>query len=262
MSDLSKISIRTKTVASIAVFSALYMILRLIPTVPMIGGVGTFSASDVIAPLYGVILGPYVGGFSVFLGTFLAIALGRAVSFMFLDFLTATINAVALGLLMRRKWIPVVVLYAVLLLVFFVNPLTLLFVNVPLGSTNISFPFAWLHIVAFIVLLSPLGRRASQWVETLKPAKVTWGLAILAFIGTMMQHTMGNILFEVTLNQIPVIAGQPPIIPASAYPGIWTTVFFLYPVERLVVVLVAVVIGIPLVTVLKKSLFRSEKQSP
>jgi hypothetical protein len=259
LSDLSKISVRTKTVASIAVFSALYMILRLIPTVPMIGGVGTFSASDVIAPLYGVILGPYVGGFSVFLGTFLAIALGRSVSFMFLDFLTATINAVALGLLMRRKWVPVVVLYGVLLLAFFVNPLTLLFV--PLGNTNISFPFAWLHIVAFIVLLSPLGRRAGQWVETLKPAKVTWGLAILVFIGTMMQHTMGNILFEVTLNQIPVIAGQPPIIPASAYPGIWTTVFFLYPVERLVVVLVAVVIGIPLVTVLKKSLFRAEKQT-
>lgn len=251
MSDFSKISNRTKIIASIAIFSALYTVLRMTQTIPMIGVEGgKFSLSDMLAPLYGVILGPYVGGFSVILGTFLAIALGRPVSFMFLDFLPAFVNAVALGFLVRRKWWPVVVLNAALLLAFLWNPLTSLFITV--GS--ISFPFAWLHIVAFVVLVSPLGRKAGQWVETLKPANLTAGLAILAFVGTMMQHLMGNILTEVVYGHI---TGT---MSTEAFGTMWTAVFFVYPWERLILVILAVVVGTPLVRVLKKSFFRSEKQ--
>jgi uncharacterized membrane protein len=251
MSDFSKISNRTKIIASIAIFSALYTVLRMTQTIPMIGVEGgKFSLSDMLAPLYGVILGPYVGGFSVILGTFLAIALGRPVSFMFLDFLPAFVNAVALGFLVRRKWWPVVVLNAALLLAFLWNPLTSLFITVG----NISFPFAWLHIVAFVVLISPLGRKAGQWVETLKPVNLTAGLAILAFVGTMMQHLMGNILTEVVYGHI---TGT---MSTEAFGTMWTAVFFVYPWERLILVILAVVVGTPLVRVLKKSFFRSEKQ--
>jgi uncharacterized membrane protein len=253
LSDPSKISARTKVIASIAIFSALYTVLRMMQTIPMIGVEGgKFSLSDMLAPLYGVILGPYVGGFSVILGTFLAISLGRPVSFLFLDFLPAMVNAVALGFLVRRKWWPVVVLNTALLVAFLLNPLTSLFITVG----GVSFPFAWLHIVAFVVLLSPLGRKAGQWVETLKPASLTAGLAILAFIGTMMQHLMGNILTEVVYGQI---TGA---MSAGAFEIMWTGVFFVYPWERLVLIILAVVVGAPLVRVLKKSFFRSENQTP
>jgi uncharacterized membrane protein len=233
-----------------AVFSALYMVLRMIPTVPMIGITGSFSLSDIIAPLYGIILGPYTGGLSVILGTFLAIALGRPVTFMFLDFLPATLNAVVLGLLIKRKWAPAVGLNAVLLVIFFLNPLTLLLVSFPVGNATVSVPFAWMHIVAFIVLLSPIGRNAARWVETLKTTKITVGLAVLAFIGTMVQHLMGNLLFEVILGQI---LGT---IPAGAYPGIWTTIFLVYPWERLALIGFAVVVGTPLVSAIKKSFLK------
>ena len=245
-----KIKITTRHVAMIAVFAALYTVLRIMQTIPMIGVEGgKFSLSDVIAPIYGIVLGPYVGGASVILGTFLAIAFGRPVTFMFLDFLPALINAVALGFLVRRKWWPVVVLYAVLLFGFLLNPLTTLFVTIG----GISIPFAWLHIAGFIVLLSPLGLKAGQWIQTLKPAKLTAGLIVLAFVGTMMQHLMGNILTEVVMGQI-----AHTMTPA-AFNGMWTAVFFVYPWERLVLVILAVVVGIPLVRVLKTSFFRSDK---
>src|SRR3990170_7463451 len=189
--------INTRQIALMAVFAALYTVLRLTQTIPMIGVQGgRFSLADIVAPLYGILLGPYLGGLSVILGTFLAIALGRPVSFMFLDFLPATINAISLGFLIRRKWLPVVILNAILLLLFLLNPLTSFFVEIPFVGTTILVPFAWMHIAAFLVLLSPLGRRAGQWVETLKPKIATAGLAILALIGTTMQHLMGNILYE------------------------------------------------------------------
>ena len=241
LSVLSNINTRTKIIASITVFSALYTILRLIPTIPMVGIVGAFSLSDTLAPIYGVILGPYIGGLSVILGTFLAMAMGKPVSFMFLDFLPATINAVALGFLIKRKWIPVIILNAALLLVFLLNPLTSLFIG--------PFPFAWVHILAFIVLLSPLSRKAIDWIETLNTVDVTKGLAIIAFIGTMMQHLTGNLLFEGILGQITNT------ISAEAYPGIWSSIFFIYPWERLILIIFAVIIGTPLIRVLKKSLF-------
>ena len=243
LSEPSKISARTKVIASIAIFSALYTVLRMIQIVPMIGvPAGRFSLSDILAPLCGIILGPYVGGFSVILGTFIAMALGRPVLFLGLDFLPALVNTVAIGLLFKRKWWPIVVLNVALLLAFLLNPWTTLFISIG----GISFPFAWLHIVAFVVLLSPLGLKAVQWVESLKPTRLTAGMAILAFVGTMMQHLMGNILYDFIYLPTPVY---------------WAGIFFVYPIERSILIILSVVIGIPLIRVLKKSYFRSEKQT-
>ena len=250
MSNFGKINTRTKIIAITAIFSALYAALRIIPTVPMVGTGASFSLSDMIVPLYGILLGPYVGGASIVIGTFAAFGMGKAPVFLGLDFLPALVNAMALGFLVRRKWWPVVVLNAILLVVFVLNPLTLNFVNTPFGS----FPFVWLHVAAFVVLISPLGRKAAQWVDTLKPTLATAGLAILAFAGTMMQHLTGNILFEVVLGQIART------MEIGAYAIRWNAIFYLYPWERLALVLLAVLIGVPAIRVLKKSFFASEKK--
>lgn len=251
MSDLSRIGNKTKIIAFIAIFAAVYTVLRRIPTVPMVGVAGAyFSLSDVAAPIYGAILGPFTGGLSVVLGTFLAIASGRAAPFLGLDFLPATVNVIAIALLLKRKWGIVVVLNAVLLLTFLLHPFTSFLVNIPIGDTTLTFPFAWLHIVAFIVLISPLGRKAANWVLTLETASIAKGLAILAFVGTMMQHLMGNLLYEVIFGQVLQYYSQ-----VEFATVIWPSVFFLYPVERLLLIILAVVIGTPLVRVLKKTVF-------
>ena len=246
MSDFSKISNRTKITAFLIVFSALYAILRPIPMGPMIGLSKPFSVSDFLAPLYGIILGPYVGGLSIIIGTFLGMAMGKGPVFMGLDFLPAFVNTVAIGFLMKRKWAPVVVLNIVLLSAFILNPLTSLFIG--------PVPFVWLHIVALLVLISPLGRSAGRWVETLKPKFLTAGLAILAFVGTMMQHLMGNLLYEVVLGQILNVFS-----PSDFATTIWPGAFVLYPWERLVLVILSVVVGVPLVRTLKKSLLPFQK---
>ena len=233
---------RTKTIAIIAIFSAVYAVMRIIPTVPMIGVEGAyFSVADVLAPIYGIILGPYFGGASVIIGTFVGMS-AKPPIFLGLDFLPGLVNAVALGLLVRRKWLPVVVLDGVLLLAFVLNPLTLNFVNV-----GILVPFTWLHIAAFIVLLSPLGRNAGQWIHAQKKKAIA-GFAILAFIGTMMQHLMGNILYEnifVNVNHF--------MTPESLALR-WNVVFFLYPWERMILIIMAVIIGVPLARVINKTL--------
>ncbi len=242
---------RTKVISSIIVFSALYTALRIIPTIPMIGTGATFHLSDILAPLYGILLGPYIGGISIIIGTFAAMGLGTPVLFLGLDFLPAFVVAVSLGFLMRRKWLPVVVLNALLLIGYAINPLTSNFINTPIGTI----PYLWLHLVAFALLLSPLGRKAGTWIGNAKSFKVTAGFAILAFIGTMMQHLTGGILYEVVPGQITHT------IEVSAYPGIWNVVFYLYPWERLALVVGAVLVGVPVTRILRKFLFPTETKS-
>jgi len=234
-----------------SIFTALYAVLRIIPTVPMIGASGaSFSLSDIVAPLYGLILGPYIGGLSVIIGSLIAF-FGKPPFFLGLDFLPATVAAVSLGLLIKRKWIPVIALNIVLLVAFLLHPNTSVFVNVPLSDITIPLPFAWLHIVALLALISPLGRKAVKWISTPTGTKAATGLAILFFIGTMMQHLMGNLLYETIL--LPVSG-----TPVEGYPDLWASIFFVYPIERAALVVLGTIIGTPLLRILKNTLLPNE----
>ncbi|XHH09175.1 MAG: hypothetical protein ACFCUE_00720 [Candidatus Bathyarchaeia archaeon] len=238
----------TKYVALIAIFSALYAILRYVPLGPMIGMPATFSFSDALAPLLGIILGPFAGGISVIIGTFAAAALGKPLMFLGLDFLPAFVNCIAMGLLIKRKWVPVVALYAVLLGIFLVSPYTLVMVQV--GS--LAIPFVWLHIVALIVLLSPLRTKAVDNIRKFNIPRLTLSLAVLVFIGTMLQHLTGNLLFQLILG--------PPIgnWTISQFATTWTLAFYAYPFERMLMVIIAVIIGVPLIVAIKKSMLPFE----
>jgi len=239
---------RARVVASVAIFAVLYALLRLIPTFPMIGVSGAvFSLSDMIAPIYGVILGPLIGPLSVVLGTFIAIALGKPVTFLFLDFLPATLNALVVGLILRRRFASAIVLNVIILAAFLANPLTAIFVNVNLPNQSIALPFHWLHYLALAVLISPLSRKAAEWVRGASVANLAKGLVVLSLIGTMLQHSTGGILFEVILGQY---LG---VVKPESYLVIWNTVFYIYPVERVVLVILATIVGTPIVRSLKAS---------
>jgi hypothetical protein len=239
---------RTKKIALLIVFTALYVVLRNIPYSVLIGGAGGFLyLSDFLVAIYGIILGPYFGGLSIIIGNFAAIGFGHHVSFFGLDFLPDLVAVVSIGFLFRRKWLPVVVLNAALLTIFIVNPLSTFSIY--------SVPFTWLHIAAFVLLLSPLSRMAGKWIENVNTKKIVFSMIIYSFIGAMIQHLVGSILYEVELNQFFVALGQPPIIASAAYSGIWTAVFFTYPLERLFLVISAVIIGTPIILTITRNHF-------
>ncbi len=266
--------ITTKQVALMVVFSAIYAVMRVIPTFPVIGlEGGYFSLADILAPIYGIILGPYIGGACIIVGTFMGMSM-KAPIFLGLDFLPALVNAVALGFLMRKKWLPAVVLYAALLSAFILNPLTLNFVNIP--GTSIVWPFTWLHIVAFVMLVL-LGIKAAKWVRSAKPqytavmdpkisgfklfrrqisSKAVIGFAILVFVGTMLQHLMGNILYE------NIFVNVTHFLTPESLALRWTAVFFLFPWERLTLVILATVIGVPIFYALRRTRLLKETNEP
>lgn len=208
--------------------------LRLIPAFPMVGTSGFFSASDFVVPIFGLILGPYVGAASTILGTFLAITLGKPVIFLGLDFLPATIGTLAVGLLATRKFLHLTGLYILLLALFMLNPLSLLLIALPNG---VQVPYNWLHFVGLVLLISPWGRKAASWAAAPPIGRLALGMAMLFFIGTMAQHLMGGLLYELVLGSL---LG---VIEPNGWASIWTVIFYLYPIERIFITILATIIG-------------------
>jgi hypothetical protein len=241
----------TRLIAIVATFAVVYFLFRMIPTFAMVGvSGGTFSLGDAIAPLYGIILGPFAGAISVILGTILAIALGRPIIFLGLDFLPSAMDALIVGLVMQKKRLAATILYLVLFGMFLANPYTAIFVPVSVSFLNLNsyFFYPWLHLIALLVLISPLSKKAAEWVNGASVANLAPGVLILAFIGTLTQHLVGGLLYETVLG---MFVGKAPEI----FRLLWNTVFWLYPFERTFIVVLSTVIGVPLIKALKSSGF-------
>jgi hypothetical protein len=227
--DISK----KRVVPFAATFAVVYGTLRLTPIFAMIGGSGrVFSTTEFIAPLLGIMLGPYVGSVAAVIGTFLGIMLTGRMNFFGLDFLPSMMNALVLGLLMRRRRILAVTLYSGLIALFFVYPSTLHFVSVPVSGSMITIPFIWLHIIAWILLLSALSMKSVEWISGGSERKRVAAACFLSLIGTTAQHLTGTLLFAIMA--IPLMGMAPKALMAT-----WTAVFYAYPLERLAVILPA-----------------------
>ncbi|WP_455363492.1 hypothetical protein [[Eubacterium] cellulosolvens] len=227
----------------IASFAALYGVLRLVPIFAWIGGQGrVFTASDFVVSLYGILLGPYVGSASVIVGTFLGIAFTGRTTFFGLDFVPAMMNTLTLGFLIRRKRIVSVSLFTAMLVLFFLHPYTPNFLPVP--NTSIVFPFLWLHLLAYAVLLSPLNGKAVTWVTGPSTARMIPAVLVLSLIGTMAQHLAGNLLFA---SMATAVMGLTP----SALALSWGAIFVVYPIERGLIVGVTTIVGAAVIKALR-----------
>lgn len=227
-----------------AAFTSLFVILRSIPTFPILGlPGGRFPASDVLLPLYGVVLGPLQGSLVVLLGTVVGFAI-RAPVFLFLDFLPPLTNTLISGLLSRRRTWLALTIYTSALVAFIVGPFTLTFVRIELLGWGVEVPFHWLHLAALpLVMLFTKMDTHKGGTEG-----VTWlGFSGYALLGTMGQHSVGSLLFQ-------CVFGLTGAISREGFVALWHAVFWVYPIERELLVLVSTLIGVPVARALARAL--------
>src|SRR5690348_2090642 len=103
--------------------------------------------ANVFSPLAGMVLGPFPGGLSVLVGTFVSFALGKTVAFDGFDFIPGVVAAVTAGFAIKGRVAPTVVLSVLLYAVYFLDPLSLPFVWV--GSFLV--PFLWMHMLSAVI---------------------------------------------------------------------------------------------------------------
>jgi hypothetical protein len=235
----------TRMMTLTATLTALYVLPRTIFLDRLIGVSGAITFSGIITPILGVFLAPSYGIFAVFVGTMIAAFVpGSAGTLKFggLDFLGGALNVAVISLLVRGRRTEATLMYVVTLALFVINPNTEIFVgsnfpNLPapfqlLRLPSPPIPFLWLHLVALGALVSPLTRNLGDRFSFGSRRDLARAVLVVAFIGTMLEHIMGGILFASLVGSVALRS--------------WPFIFLVYPIERAVLVLGAVVVCTPL----------------
>jgi hypothetical protein len=218
----------TKGIALIAVFAALHTVLSSLPFTITIGVSGSITLGVVSAPLIGILLGPMSGGISVLIGSIIAMFINPAGAvFGAISFLPATIGAFSAGFTIQKKGYISAAMIAVSLLFFYLHPS---------GLEAMLYPF--MHIIAIFVALAFSTKLAIWSTEMSNIKKLSIGIPIAAFVGTLTDHILGSSLALWMFD-----------LPAE----VWNGIIFIYPVERIVAVVITVAIAIPLYYSLRRS---------
>ncbi len=217
-----------KGIALIVVFAALHVVLSSLPYTITIGVSGAITLGVISAPLIGIILGPILGGVTVLIGSVIGMFINpTGAIFGVLSFLPATLGTLSAGFtITKRGYISAAMILASILL----------FYSHPFGREAMFYPF--LHIIALIVALVFSTRLAVWSTELSNIKKLSLGVPIAAFVGTLTDHIFGSGLAIWIFN-----------LPAS----VWSSIIFIYPVERIVAVIITSAIALPLYYNLSKS---------
>ena len=244
METISRSTLRKLTLT--ASLAAVYTVFRAIPISKLIGISGTITAAGMVAPIIGILLEPAYGIVSVFIGTMIAsLVPGNPLKFDGLDFLPGALNVTMVSLAFRGRRVEATLMFLVMLGLFVINPYTRLFVGSGLDSPPV--PYLWMHMLALLVLISPLTSNLKTKLTSNNYRTTLIAVAALAFTGTMIEHLTGGILFA-------SVVGKGAL-------GFWPAIFIAYPVERTVLLVGATLICTPLVRILKQTIMQSSRDT-
>jgi len=191
-----------------------------------------------MAPLIGIILGPYIGATAVAMGGFLGWSITQTGAFGFLSFIPGASTALVSGLLINGKRMQSVAIYTVLLLPLAFYP--------TIGPVWLYPIYLWFQLIGLAVLVSPLTPLAVNFAQINgNLAKLSFGVGIISLASTLTGQMTGNVMFELTR--------WPTIYPQIEFwrTGQWQFLTFVYPVERLIITLAAMAAGAPTLKAIK-----------
>jgi ECF transporter S component (folate family) len=233
------LKITTRNIALIAIFAALYYVLSLItPHIPIGVGDVRISLEALIATIFGLVLGPYLGAATAFLGAFVTWTLPPAgmspANFPFL--LSPPINALVAGLVYYKKWKWGFLAFSGLIIAFLFTPPIQ-----PLTENSIVAAAVLFDKIIAVLLILPCVKFAKQ----LSVGQSAAFYFLLAFIGNEADNMWGSFIFA-----------TPPVyngifgFSADVVRGFFLASPFAYPAIRLIQAFIAMLIAVPLMKTL------------
>jgi hypothetical protein len=225
-----------KDVALTVCFTALYVVLGFLAISPIIGLPGkTITAAAIVAPIIGIILGPYIGALSTVLGGIVGFSFGY---FSPPSLVSGVFTAFCAGMLCRGKRSLCTFTYFSLIFLFGFYPFV--------GPVWLYPPLMWFQIVGFLILVSPLQSAALKSLNSSKNSKLLSAFFITSLTSTLAGQISGSLTFE--LLSWPIFVAD-----LNAWTVNWQIIAFLYPVERIIIALGAAFIGVSIHRVLRSS---------
>jgi hypothetical protein len=226
---------RSVLLAAASVLAGVGVVLSVFQAFPVLGVQGaSIGIAAIMPPLSGIILGPYAGALAVFvsglIGSFIA---PYNAPFGVLTFIPGVVGALSAGFLTEGKWVRSLAIFLAGIALFLLYP----------GSASYAH-FVWFHLIGCVLLISPLHRIAVEGIRGGGTGRTTIAVAVVSLISTLSDQVSGSALAQV---YFPLVLGFS--IPAE----IWQSVVFIYPVERLVITIIATIIGTGVVRALRSS---------
>jgi len=238
------VKLTSRQIALVAVFAALYYILSLItPYVPAIGFADIkISLEALMASVFGILMGPYLGALTSFTGAFVAWALppGSMSPLGVAFLLSPTLNGLVTGFIYYKKWKYAFATMLVLIVAFMFLP-----PSQPLADYwYVGGLVIWDKIIALLLIIPVVkfsGRLASS-PKLLPPL-----FFLLAFIGNQADNMWGSLAFAV-----PIVYNGIYGLDLETVRFLFTVSPLVYPAIRLIQAVVATVIVVPVVARLRK----------
>jgi hypothetical protein len=236
-----KVKLTTRNVALAAIFAALYYVLSLItPYVPAIAIPEIkISLEALIASIFGLVLGPYLGALTAFLGAFVAWTLppGSMSPYGLPFLLSPPINALVTGLIFYKKWKGGFLVFSLLIIAFLftppVQPITENFI--------VAIAVLFDKIIALLLIL-PCVKFAKQ----LSAGQGSLFYFLLAFMGNQADNMWGSFIFAT-----PIVYNGIFGLPLGSVRSLFVVSPFAYPAMRLIQAFIAMLIAVPLMKTLK-----------
>ena len=223
-----------KDVALTVCFTALYAVFCLFPLFKIVGLPSkSITMAAIIAPIIGILLGPYLGALSTFLGGAIGFFAGH---FSPLSLVSGIVTAVFAGMLYAGKRSVCSFMYFSLLFFFGFCPFV--------GPVWLYFPLMWFQIIGFLILVSPLQSMALKDIRNSNnDSRFLLAFSTFCLTSTLAGQIAGSLTFE--LISWPIFNAD-----TNAWTAFWQLLTWVYPVERMIIALIATFIGVSLYKVL------------
>ena len=240
--NLPNFRLSTGNIALTACFAALYVVFSLWNLFPVIGAEGKWiNAAVVMAPLFGIILGPCFGVLAITIGGIVGAFFQLTGPFGPLSFVPHAAAAFCSGMLTIRRQKECAAVYAFILFLFALFPM--------IGPVWLWPAVIWLDLIGLLALASPIQSKAINAMnESSSSVRLVLGIAVTSLTATLFGHVLGNILFEVIYLQVNSSV--------DFWRTTWQGLTFLYPIERGLITLAAILVGTPLIKTLRIYKFR------
>ena len=220
------------------IFAALYAVFSLVSLFPIIGALGRFiTLGAVLAPVIGMLLGPYVGVLATSIGGFVGWTVTQSGAFGFVSFIPGSFSAVTAGLLINGERGVSAVLYLIVFLSMAFFPL--------IGPAWLFPLFLWLQLIGLVISVSPVSTVASKSLRADRIDRLTLGVGVIALVSALAGQVAGTLMFELMVY---------PFNPQIEFwrTAQWQPLAFVYPVERILIAVLATLVGVPLIKAVRR----------
>ena len=215
------------------IFGAFHLVLTFLPYSVLGTGGGFLTWGMVSAPIVGFLLGPFYGTIAVLAGSLVGTGIFNLGGILgpIVPVLAPTAGAFAAGALRTGRVRELVVVFLIAMVGYIIGP-----IGIP------AFLFIWLHLIAFflllILLVPSIYNRLKESVsfERSRDLKIMpVAIFLFSFIALLTDHMVGTTAGVYYFHSI-LAMDVPTLV------GIWLSIIFVYPVERIIATFVLTII--------------------